>query len=507
MAFLRCGQKGEIPPRRKLISPRVGRFHSHTPTFVIATRAGRGYNAGMSYDLIVIGGGPAGYVGAIRAAQLGKRVVCVERERVGGTCLNWGCIPTKALLKNGEVYNTINKRAAEFGIATEGLSVDWETVIGRSRQISDRLSAGISFLFKKNKIESVAGEASIPGPGKVEVTAADGTVTTLEAPQILIATGARTREVPVFPFNGKTIIGSKDALVMKTRPGSMIVIGSGAIGSELSYVYHCFGTKVTLVEALPRILPNEDDDVSQAVERSFKKQGITCMAGAKVDALKDNGDSVTATITAKNGKVQEITADVCLVAIGVVPVVPVAAGLELTERGFIKVNERYETSIPGVYAVGDCIGGIMLAHTASYEAEQAVEGMYVEGHTPKQAVIVPGCTYCHPQVASVGKRERELKEAGVEYKVGKFPFQVIGRAVAGGDTEGFVKLLFGKENGELLGAHIVGDNATELLTAPELALNSELTEADLNAMIYAHPTLSEAIHEAVLAADGRAIHA
>ena len=461
----------------------------------------------MSYDLIVIGGGPAGYVGAIRAAQLGKRVVCVERERVGGTCLNWGCIPTKALLKNGEVYNTINKRAAEFGIATEGLSVDWETVIGRSRQISDRLSAGIAFLFKKNKIESVVGEAGIPGPGKVEVTAADGTVTTLEAPQILIATGARTREVPVFPFNGKTIIGSKDALVMKKRPESMIVIGSGAIGSELSYVYHCFGTKVTLVEALPRILPNEDDDVSQAVERSFKKQGITCMAGAKVDALKDNGDSVTATITTRNGKVQEITADVCLVAIGVVPVVPNANGLELTERGFIKVNERYETSIKGVYAVGDCIGGIMLAHTASYEAEQAVEGMYVEGHTPKQALIVPGCTYCHPQVASVGKRERELKAAGVEYKVGKFPFQAIGRAVAGGDTEGFVKLLFGKENGELLGAHIVGDNATELLTAPELALNSELTDADLNAMIYAHPTLSEAIHEAVLAADGRAIHA
>ncbi|MBR1982742.1 MAG: dihydrolipoyl dehydrogenase [Akkermansia sp.] len=461
----------------------------------------------MSYDLIVIGGGPAGYVGAIRAAQLGKKVVCVERERIGGTCLNWGCIPTKALLKNGEVYNTINKRAAEFGIAAEGLSFDWSAVIGRSRQISDRLSAGIAFLFKKNKIESISGEASIPGPGKVEVTAADGTVTTLEAPQILIATGARTREVPVFPFNGKTIIGSKDALVMPERPGSMIVIGSGAIGSELSYVYHCFGTKVTLVEALPRILPNEDDDVSQAVERSFKKQGITCMPGAKVDSLKDNGDSVTATITAKNGKQQEITADVCLVAIGVVPVVPQATGLELTDRGFIKVNERYETSIKGVYAVGDCIGGIMLAHTASYEAEQAVEGMYVEGYSPKQARIVPGCTYCHPQVASVGKRERELKEAGVEYKVGKFPFQAIGRAVAGGDTEGFVKLLFGKENGELLGAHIVGDNATELLTAPELALNSELTDADLNDMIYAHPTLSEAIHEAVLAADGRAIHA
>lgn len=462
----------------------------------------------MSYDLIVIGGGPAGYVGAIRAAQLGKKVVCVERERLGGTCLNWGCIPTKALLKNGELYNTVAKRAAEFGIRTEGVDVDWPAVIARSRQISERLSNGIAFLFKKNKIESITGEARVPAPGKVEVTAADGSVTTLEGTNILICTGARTREVPAFPFNGKTIIGSKDALVMQERPTSMLVIGSGAIGTELSYVYHCFGTKVTLVEALPRILPNEDDDVSQAVERSFKKQGITCMAGARVESLTDNnGESVTAVITAKNGKQQEITADVCLVAIGVVPVVPEVTGLELTDRGFIKVNESYGTNVQGVYAVGDCIGGIMLAHTASYEAEQAVEGMFDAEYSPKQATNVPGCTYCHPQVASVGKRERELKEAGVEYKAGKFPFQAIGRAVAGGDTEGFVKLLFGKENGELLGAHIVGDNATELLTAPQLALHSELTEEDLNAMIYAHPTLSEAIHEAVLAADGRAIHA
>lgn len=461
----------------------------------------------MSYDLIVIGGGPAGYVGAIRAAQLGKKVVCVERERVGGTCLNWGCIPTKALLKNGEVYNTMARRAAEFGISAEGLSFDWGAVIARSRQISDRLSAGIDYLFKKNKIEKVAGEASVTAPGKVEVKAADGSITTLEGTNILLATGARTREVPAFPFNGTTIIGSKDALTLPRHPQSMIVIGSGAIGTELSYVYHCFGSKVTLVEALPRILPNEDDDVSQAVERSFKKQGITCMAGARVDSLHDNGDSVTATITAKNGKTQEITADVCLVAIGVVPVIPSVVGLELTERGFIKVNDRYQTNVKNVYAAGDCIGGIMLAHTASYEAEQAVEGMFDVEYTPKKPVLVPGCTYCHPQVASVGKRERELKEAGVEYKVGKFPFQAIGRAVAGGDTEGFVKLLFGKEHGELLGAHIVGDNATELLTAPELALNSELTDADLNDMIYAHPTLSEAIHEAVLAADGRAIHA
>ncbi len=479
----------------------------HTPRFAIATAGRMRYNGGMSYDLIVIGGGPAGYVGAIRAAQLGKRVICVERERVGGTCLNWGCIPTKALLRNGELYHTMAKRASEFGITVEGLGVDWTQVIARSRQVSERLSNGIAFLFKKNKIESLTGEARIAAPGKVEVKAADGSVTLLEGEKILIATGARTREVPAFPFNGRTIIGSKDALVRAERPGSMIVIGSGAIGTELSYVYHCFGTKVTLVEALPRILPNEDDDVSLAIERSFKKQGITCMAGAKVEALKDNGESVTATLTDKNGRSQELTADVCLVAIGVVPVVPEATGLKLTDRGFIKVDERYETNIPGVYAAGDCIGGIMLAHTASYEAEQAVEGMFVPGHCPKKPQIVPSCTYCHPQVASAGKRERELKEQGVEYKVGKFPFQAIGKAVAAGETEGFVKLLFGKENGELLGAHIIGESATELIAAPELALSSELTDADLNAMIYAHPTLAEALHEAVLAADGRAVHA
>ncbi len=461
----------------------------------------------MSYDLIVIGGGPAGYVAAIRAAQLGKNVVCVERERVGGTCLNWGCIPTKALLKNGEVYHTMAKRAAEFGISAEGLSFDWSAVIGRSRQISERLCNGIAFLFKKNKVASVAGEARVLGTGKVEVTAADGTTSVLEGANILIATGAKTREVPAFPFNGRTIIGSKDALIMPTRPESMIVIGSGAIGTELSYVYHCFGTKVTLVEALPRILPNEDNDSCQAVERSFKKQGITCMPGAKVESLADNGESVTATITNKLGKTVEVTADVCLVAIGVVPVVPQAEGLELTERGFIKVNERYETSIPGVYAAGDCIGGIMLAHTASFEAVQAVEGMFNAAHSPKQPQHVPGCTYSHPQVASVGKRERELQEAGVEYKVGKFPFQALGKAVATGETEGFVKLLFGKEHGELLGAHIVGENATELLATPGLALATEQTDADMESMIYAHPTLSEAIHEAVLAADGHALHA
>lgn len=469
-----------------------------------------GYDEGMGYDLIVIGGGPAGYVGAIRAAQLGKKVVCVEKEREGGTCLNWGCIPTKALLENAELYRTVVTRAEEFGMHLEEKpKLDWGAVVARSRQVSERLSGGISFLFKKHKIESVRGEARIVAAGKVEVKGADGQTSLLEADKILIATGARTREVPAFPMNGKSIIGSKDAMVLPKVPESLMVIGSGAIGAEFSYIYNCFGSQVTLVEALPRILPNEDDEVSTAMERSFKKKGITCMAGAKVESLVEvEGGGVLATITAKNGQTEQVQAEVCLVAIGVQPVVPeVLPGLKLTDRGFIEVNEKYETSLPGVYAAGDCIGGIMLAHTASYEAAQAVEGMFVPGSKPRKPHHVPGCTYCHPQVASIGKRERELKESGVAYKVGKFPFQASGRAVAAGETEGFVKLLFGAEHGELLGAHIVGENATELIAAPGVAIAAELTDEDLHATIFAHPTLAEALHEATLGADGNSIHA
>ncbi len=463
----------------------------------------------MEYDLIVIGGGPAGYVGAIRAAQLGKKVVCVEKERVGGTCLNWGCIPTKALLENAQLYKTLTARAGEFGIQVEGgVKADWSAVVKRSREVSERLSSGIEFLFRKHKIESVIGEASIPSANTVLVAAPDGATQTLHAERILIATGAKTRELPGMEFNGKTIIGSRDALVLPELPESMIVIGTGAIGTELSYIYHCFGTKITLIEALPRILPLEDDEVSTAVERAFKKRGIVSYTGARVESLKASPEGgVRAAITTKNGQQKEIDSAVCLVAAGVRPVTPAAEGLKLTERGFIEVNDRYETNLPGVYAVGDCIGGIMLAHVASFEAVQAVEAMFVPGAQPKKAQHVPGCTYCHPQVASVGRRERELKEAGVAYKVGKFPFQAIGRAVAAGETEGFVKLLFGAENGELLGAHIVGENATELISMPSVALHAELTDEDLHATIFAHPTLSEAFHEATLAADGLQIHA
>lgn len=461
----------------------------------------------MQYDLIVIGGGPAGYVGAIRAAQLGKSVVCVERDRVGGTCLNWGCIPTKALLKNAEVYQTVTARAKEFGLSVEGVSVDWSEVIGRSRKVSDRLAGGVGFLFKKNKVDSVNGDASIIAPGKVEVKAADGTSSVLEGKNILISTGCVTRTVPSLPLNGTTIIGSKEAMVLEKRPESMIVIGSGAIGTEFSYVYNSFGTKVTLIEALPRILPNEDDDACLTLERAFKKQGIKVMTGASVQSIVETCDGqVTAKVKNAKGQEEDITADICLVAIGVKPVVPAANGLELTDKGFIKVNDRYATSIPGVYAAGDVIGGVLLAHTATYEAVQAVKGMFNPSYQPKPVGFFPSCTYCNPQVASVGKTERALKEAGVEYKVGKFPFQAIGKAVAAGEPEGFVKTLYGAKHGELLGAHIVGPDATELIATLSVSLQAELTDEDIHATIFAHPTLSEAIHESMLASEGIAIH-
>ncbi len=462
----------------------------------------------MEYDLIVIGGGPAGYVGAIRAAQLGKKVACVERDRVGGTCLNWGCIPTKALLKSAEVYESISKKGAEFGISAENASFNWPDVIGRSRKVSERLAGGVDFLFKKHKIDSIKGEATVLDSGKVSVTSPEGEETVLEGAKVLIATGCVAKSIPGITPNGRNIITSKEAMVLPERPESMLVIGSGAIGIEFASIYNTFGTQVTVLEALPRILPNEDDDSSQALERAFKKQGIKCLKGVSVESVNETADgNIAAVITNNKGEKEELTANVCLVAIGVKPVVPPSAAFELTPRGFIAVNDRYETSIPGVYAAGDIIGGVLLAHTASFEAVQAVEGMFIEGYQPKKVGFFPSCTYCHPQVASSGRTERDLKDEGVEYKVGKFPMMAIGRAVAGGETDGFVKLLFGVPHGELLGAHIVSENATELISGMGIALQAELTDEDFHSTIFAHPTLSEAIHEATLAADGQQIHA
>ena len=459
----------------------------------------------MAYDLIVIGGGPAGYVAAIRAAQLGKKVACVENDRAGGTCLNWGCIPTKALLKNAELYHTLTHKAGEFGFSIDGLSYDWASVIQRSRKVSEKLAGGIEFLFKKNQVDYIRGYGSIEGTGKVGVQATDGSTQSLETSEIMIATGCKSRELPPLPYNGKSVISSKEAMVLDSQPEEMIIIGAGAIGVEFAYIYNAFGTKVTIVEMQDRLLPVEDDEVGEALEKSLTKQGIRCLTKTKINEFKDHGDRVELAVEGpkENGI---ISAETCLVAIGISPVLPGGAQPELCERGFVKVGDRYETSIPGVYAVGDIIGPPWLAHTASFEAIQAVEGLYVEGSTPRKVGNFPGCTYCHPQVASVGKTERALQEQGIEYTVGKIPFMAIGKAIAAGEADGFAKLLYGKKHGELLGAHIIGDNATELIAEMGLALDQELTAQEIHSTIHAHPTMSEVIHEATLAAEGHAIH-
>lgn len=459
----------------------------------------------MSYDLVVIGGGPGGYVAAIRAGQLGKKVACVEAERAGGTCLNWGCIPTKALLKNAHLFDTLQHRAEEFGIAFDNLSYDWEAVIGRSRKVSDRLAGGVEFLFKKNKVDYVRGYGSIVDSTHVEVKAEDGSIQVLETANIIIATGGKARDLPELPFNGKSVISSREAMVLPTQPESMVIIGAGAIGVEFAYIYNAFGTKVTLVEMMPRLVPVEDDDIGDSLKKSFSRQGIECLTDTRVTATEDRGDSVS--VTVENAKGSEvIEAAVCLVAIGVVPVLPGGQLPEFTDRGWIQIGDRYQTSMSGVYAVGDIAGPPWLAHTAMFEATQCVEGLFVEGAEPKRVDAFPGCTYCYPEIASVGKTERDLKAEGVACKVGKFPYQALGKAQAAAETDGFIKLLFGEEHGELLGAHIIGANATDLIAEMGLGLTLEATIEDFHATIHAHPTLSEGVHEASLDAEGHAIH-
>jgi dihydrolipoamide dehydrogenase len=458
----------------------------------------------MKYDLLVIGGGPAGYVGAIRAAQLGKKVAVVEMDRAGGTCLNWGCLPTKSLLRNAELYHLMKHKAGEFGFAFDNLTFDWSKVIGRSRKVSDKLAGGIEFLFKKNKIDYIRGKGTLTAPGKVEVTANDGTKSSLEAAKILIATGCVTRELPNFPFNGKSVVGSHDAMILPTQPKEIIIIGAGAIGIEFAYFFHAFGTKVTVVEMMPNILPVEDTDVSVALEKSFKRLGINCLTSTKVTGTKATEAGVEITVENATGT-KVLTGDVCLVAIGVSPLLPGGMAPKLTDRGYIQVDARYQTSLKEVYAAGDIIGPPWLAHVASFEAIQAVEGMFTD-HKPKKVSTFPGCTYCQPQVASVGLTERAAKEKGLKYKVGTFPFQAIGKALAVGETDGFVKLIVGEKHGEILGAHIIGSEATEMIAELGLAITLEATLEEIEATIHAHPTLAEAVHEAANAAEGKAIH-
>ncbi len=458
----------------------------------------------MNYDLIVIGGGPAGYVAAIRASQFGKKVACVENDRAGGTCLNWGCIPTKALLKNAELYNAIMHRAEEFGLKVEGISYDWSKIIGRSRKVSDKLCGGIEFLLKKNKIDYIRGTGSITAPGKVEVTAKDGKQETHDATKILVATGAKSRPMPGLPFNGKTVIDSHAAMILEKQPKSIAIIGAGAIGAEFAYFFNAYGTKVTLIEMLPRLLPVEDEEVSAVLEKSFKKQGIRTLTNTKVTASKDHGDKVSLTV---EGAVSEtIEAEVCLVAIGVIPVMPGGIELKTTERGWLQTDANYETSVKGVYGAGDIIGPPWLAHVASYEAVQCVEGIFKPGHKPKKVTTFPGCTYCHPQVASVGLTEAAAKEKGLKFKVGKFPYQASGKALAAAEPEGFVKILYGEPHGEIIGAHIIGSEATELIAEMNLAVTLEATMDEIEATIHAHPTLAEMLKEATEVAAGHPIH-
>ena len=457
----------------------------------------------MNYDLIVIGGGPAGYVGAIRGAQLGKKVAVVENDRAGGTCLNWGCIPTKALLKNAELYHTLTHRAEEFGLKIGSIEYDWSKVIGRSRGVSDKLNKGIEFLLKKNKVDYIKGTASIPVAGKVEVTAADGSKATHDAANILIATGAKTRDMPGFPFNGKTVIGSKEAMTLEKQPKSIIVIGAGAIGIEFAYFFNAYGTKVTVVEMLPDVLPVEDTEVSKTLEKSLTKSGIRILTNTKVTGTSEDGKGVK--ITVEGAANETLEADICLVAIGVKPVLPGGIELKLSDRGWLNTDDRYQTNVKGIYGAGDIIGPPWLAHVASYEAVQCVEGMFTK-HKPKKVGVFPGCTYCHPQVASIGLTERAAKEKGLKYKIGKFPYQASGKALAAGESEGFVKIIYGEPHGEIIGAHIIGSESTEMIAEIGLAMNLEATWDEIEATIHAHPTLSEMIKEATEVAKGHPIH-
>ena len=458
----------------------------------------------MAYDLVVIGGGPAGYVGAIRAGQLGKKVACIEKERAGGTCLNWGCIPTKSLLRNAELYHLLQHKAKDFGFTFNNLGYDWSKIISRSRSVADKLAGGVEYLFKKNKVDYLLGEATFVDDKKIKSRSADGKEQTVEAANVLVATGAPAREMPGLPVNGTTVVNSRQAMVIEQQPKRIIIIGAGAIGVEFAYFFNAFGTEVVLVEMLPNLLPVEDTEISVALERSFAKQGIKFFTNTKV--TEANADKNGVKITLEGKKKEVLEGDCALVAIGVTPLVPAGIGLKLDKKGYIEVNDRYQTNIPAVYAAGDIIGPPWLAHVAMWEAVQAVDGIFVQGFKPKRIKTFPGCTYCQPQVASIGVTEGAAKEQGLKFKVGKFPFSANGKALAAGESEGFVKLLIGEQHGEILGAHIIGPEATELIVELGLAMNLEATYEEIEATIHAHPTLSEAVHEATGAAFGHAIH-
>lgn len=465
------------------------------------------FNADGEYDLVVIGAGPGGYVAAIRAAQLGLKVACVESTHLGGICLNWGCIPTKALLRTAELVNVIKQHGAELGLGVTDTNPDLAQAVKRSRGISDKLNKGIGFLFKKNNVTHIEGYAKFEADNKLMVEK-DGESTQITAKHVIVATGARARAFPGMEVDGEVVITYKQALVPGKLPENLIVIGSGAIGMEFAYFYNAMGSNVTVIEAADQILPLEDHDISKVVERSFKKRKIKVVTGAMVSSAKNVRGRAVVEYEAK-GKKETIEGDVCLVAVGVLGNTD-NIGAENTsmkvERNTIAVDDWYRTDHLGVYAIGDVVGAPALAHVASHEGIVCVEG--IAGLNPHKVDYgnVPGCTYCQPQVGSCGKTENQCKEEGIPFKVGKMAYAPNGKAMGLAETEGMVKTIFHEETGELLGAHIVGAEATELIVSLQLARTLETTNEELMHHMFPHPTLSEMIHESVLDADGKAIH-
>ncbi|WKS94323.1 dihydrolipoyl dehydrogenase [Riemerella columbina] len=460
----------------------------------------------MNYDIIVIGSGPGGYVTAIRAAQLGFKTAIIEKENLGGICLNWGCIPTKALLKSAQVFKYIN-HAEDFGLNKVEASFEFPNVIQRSRGVANKMSKGIEFLMKKNKIDVIFGTAKIKKGKKVAVEK-DGNTTEYSAEHIILATGARSRELPNLPQDGKKVIGYRQALSLPEQPKSMIVVGSGAIGVEFAYFYATMGTKVTIVEFMPNIVPVEDEEVSKHLEKSLKKAGIEVMTNASVESVDTSGEGVKAKVKTAKGEVT-LEADIVLSAVGISANIE-NIGLEevgiQTDKGRVLVNEWYQTSVPGYYAIGDLIPTQALAHVASAEGITCVEK--IKG-IPTETINygnIPGCTYCSPEIASVGLTEKQAKEKGYEIKVGKFPFSASGKATANGDTDGFVKVIFDAKYGEWLGCHMIGNGVTEMVAEAVVARKLETTGHEILKSIHPHPTLSEAIMEAVAAAYGEVIH-
>jgi len=458
------------------------------------------------YDLMVIGGGPAGYAGAIRAGQLGKKVACIELERAGGTCLNWGCIPTKALLKSAELYQKF-KKAETFGLSASGVGFDFGKVMERSRGVAGQMAKGVEFLFRKNKVDYFVGAAQVNAPGMVSITQGEHKGKFFKAKNILVATGCKMRRIPDLEFDGVRVMTSREALASKQFPASILIVGAGAIGVEFAYFYNAFGSKVTLVEMLPQILPVEDEEVAKTLHRSFEKQGIVIHVGTKCENFQVGPGSVKVDLVAGDTKTT-VEADVVLSAIGVVPNLEGALAATVKpelERGYLKVDDAYQTTVPGIYAAGDIIGPPWLAHVATFEAVNAVNGMFGHGKA-RRVKNFPGCTYCQPQVASTGLTEKAARAKGLDIKVGKFPFTASGKAVASAETEGFVKVVTDAKTGEIYGAHIIGSEATDLIAEYGLAMELEASAEEIHQTIHAHPTLSEAVMEAAAASLGEAIH-